>query len=99
MRQPITRVYVRLEIRPRLGELLARKTFLGGVMKNDATLTLPGNEEDVLFRLELMVARRADRLAGGSQRSPTADRLSWRQAEEEIFGVGEPALHAVEAVR
>jgi len=46
-----------------------------------------------------MVARRADRLAGATERSPTADRLSWRQAEEEIFGVAEPALHAVEAVR
>jgi hypothetical protein len=46
-----------------------------------------------------MVARRADRLAGASKGNPTADRLSWRQAEEEIFGVAEPTLHAVEATR
>jgi hypothetical protein len=68
-------------------------------MINDAALALLGTEEDVLFRLELMVARRADRLAGASKGNPTADRLSWRQAEEEIFGVAEPTLHAVEATR
>ncbi len=60
-------------------------------MKNP-TVTLSGNEDEILFHLELLVARRADRLAGDTRRTPSADRLSWRQAEEEIFGaVADPA--------
>lgn len=64
-------------------------------MKNP-TVTLSGNEDEILFHLELMVARRADRLAGATRRTPSADRLSWRQAEEEIFGAAEPAVHRAE---
>lgn len=53
---------------------------------NEAILTRPGNEDDVLLRLELTVARRADELARAARPGPSADRLSWQQAEEEIFG-------------
>jgi hypothetical protein len=61
-------------------------------MMEQPTVTLSGNEDEILFHLELMVARRADRLAGTSERTPSADRRSWRQAEEEIFGAAEPEL-------
>ncbi len=55
-------------------------------MKPAQPTLLSGEDDDVLFRLELMVARRADALAREPQAGGRSDRQSWQQAEVEVFG-------------
>jgi hypothetical protein len=68
-------------------------------MINEAILTRPENEDDVLMRLALTVARRADQLPRAARPSPSADRLSWQQAEEEIFGPAGLVFQLADATR
>lgn len=47
---------------------------------------------DVLFALQLRIARRADELATVGPWTPAADRRFWLAAECEVMGHGETAL-------
>lgn len=49
---------------------------------------------EALFQLQLHVARRADELAAGTERSRDCDREIWFQAECEVMGVSKASMVA-----
>lgn len=47
--------------------------------------TAPAPQRDLLFNLQLRVARRADELARGQSSSRSRDLAAWFDAEREVF--------------